>query len=57
MHPLQLNTLFNLSDTLRTCVMKERRIDHILKGKVMVLLGKGCNAQFDLMAGDGQCVL
>jgi len=31
----QLNTLFNLSDTLRTCVMKERRIDHILKGKVM----------------------
>jgi len=53
----QLNTLFNLSDTLRTCVMKERRIDHILKGKVMVLLGKGCNAQFDLMAGDGQCVL
>ena len=31
----QLNTIFNLSDTLRTCVKKERRIDHILKGKVM----------------------
>ena len=31
----QLNTLFNLSDTLRTCVKMERRIDHILKGKVM----------------------
>lgn len=35
MHPLQLNSLFNLADTLRTCVMKERRIDHILKGKVV----------------------
>merc|ERR1712032_968787 len=31
----QLNTIFNLSETLRTCVKKERRIDHILKGKVM----------------------
>eukprot|EP00092_Neocalanus_flemingeri_P024222 GFUD01026270.1.p1 GENE.GFUD01026270.1~~GFUD01026270.1.p1 ORF type:complete len:2226 (-),score=685.36 GFUD01026270.1:76-6753(-) len=31
----QLNAIFNLSDTLRTCVKKERPIDHILKGKVM----------------------
>jgi len=31
----QLNAIFNLSDTMRTCVKKERAIDHILKGKVM----------------------
>lgn len=31
----QLNSIFNLSDTLRTCVKMERRIDHILKGKVI----------------------
>jgi len=31
----QLNAIFNLSDTFRTCVRKERAIDHILKGKMM----------------------
>jgi len=31
----QLNAIFNLADTFRTCVRKERPIDHILKGKVM----------------------
>ena len=31
----QLNSIFNLADTFRMCVKKERSIDHILKGKVM----------------------
>jgi len=31
----QLNAIFNLADTFRTCVRKERAIDHILKGKMM----------------------
>ncbi|XP_073981816.1 carbamoyl-phosphate synthetase 2, aspartate transcarbamylase, and dihydroorotase rudimentary [Rhodnius prolixus] len=31
----QLNELFNLAQTLRIFVLKERPIDHILKGKVM----------------------
>ena len=31
----QLNAIFNLADTFRTCVRKERPIDHILKGKVL----------------------
>ena len=34
----QLNAIFNLSDTLRTCVKKERPIDHILKGKVILVV-------------------
>lgn len=31
----QLNSIFNLADTFRMCVKKERSIDHILKCKVM----------------------
>ncbi|XP_075220922.1 carbamoyl-phosphate synthetase 2, aspartate transcarbamylase, and dihydroorotase rudimentary isoform X1 [Lycorma delicatula] len=31
----QLNDIFNLAQTLRICVLKERPLDHILKGKVM----------------------
>ncbi|CAA9999745.1 unnamed protein product, partial [Nesidiocoris tenuis] len=31
----QLNDLFNLAQSLRNYVLKERRIDHILRGKVM----------------------
>jgi len=31
----ELNAIFNLADTFRICVRKERPIDHILKGKVM----------------------
>ena len=31
----QLNSIFNLADTFRMCVKKERPIDHIPKGKVM----------------------
>ena len=31
----QLNAIFNLADTFRMCVKKERPIDHILKGKMM----------------------
>ena len=29
----QLNIIFNLADTFRTCLIKERQIYHILKGK------------------------
>lgn len=31
----QLNDIFNTAQTLRVCVMKERQLDHILKGKIM----------------------
>jgi len=31
----QLNAIFNLAQTFRLCVQKERSLEHILKGKVM----------------------
>ncbi|KAF7990987.1 hypothetical protein HCN44_000792 [Aphidius gifuensis] len=31
----QLNDIFNSAQTLRICVLKERPLDHILKGKIM----------------------
>jgi len=31
----QLNAVFNLAQTFRLCVQKERSLDHILKGKIM----------------------
>ncbi|KAF7990426.1 hypothetical protein HCN44_000231 [Aphidius gifuensis] len=31
----QLNDIFNSAESLRNCVLKERPLDHILKGKIM----------------------
>jgi carbamoyl-phosphate synthase/aspartate carbamoyltransferase/dihydroorotase len=31
----QLNAIFNLAQTFRLCVQKERSLDHILRGKIM----------------------
>ena len=43
----QLNIIFNLVDTFRTCLIKERQIYHILKGKVSDVVSVRCQKDRD----------